>query len=446
MATKLRRLPLPRLLFILSTLFFVGQIAAALQWIESNQPYLDQPSGLYPVVLLPGSTCSQIEVRLTDAYEPPSPVCEARKGDGRWSLLYKNITAPDAQVPCFADQLRLVYDHAGGDYRNARGVETRALSFGSTRGFLANEPADRELCMGKLVEALEREGYRDGESLFGAPYDFRHAPAAEGQANMELSRFRRALRALVERASRAHGDKAVVLVSHSQGGYFTMDFLRRSPLSWRRRFVKHYVMASTGAGGFVVSMQFFASTGDSSSSSPPSPATAMSLPSVGSTLPRRFTALPSPVAFGDDTPLVVTRNRSYAARDMPAFLAAAGLPPDMVRLYETRELPVALNLGAPLVPVTCVNGVGVPTTEMLLYRDGLDGAPELAYGDGDGVVNLASIVALDKVIGGDPRQEYYRSVRIANMSHRGVVSDPVALRRLVGEILADTRGKDTRVM
>jgi lysophospholipase-3 len=123
---------------------------------------------------------------------------------------------------------------------------------------------------------------------------------------------------------------------------------------------------------------------------------------------------------------------------MPAFLAAAGLPPYAVRLYEVRELPVALNLRAPLVPVTCVNGVGVPTPEMLVYRDGLDdgGAPEVVYGDGDRVVNLASILALDAVIGGDPRQEYYKSVRIANMSHVGVVSDSVALQSLIGEILA----------
>jgi lysophospholipase-3 len=205
--------------------------------------------------------------------------------------------------------------------------------------------------MGKLVEALERAGYRDGESLFGAPYDFRHAPAAEGQANRELSRFRRRLMALVERASMANGGRPAVLVSHSQGGYFAMDFLGRSPLSWRRRFVKHFVMASTGAGGFVVSMQFFATSGNSSSSSPsPSPADVMSLPRVGRTLASRFTALPSPVAFGDDTPLVVTRNKSYAASDMPEFLAAAGLPPYAVRLYEMRELPVALNLRAPLVP------------------------------------------------------------------------------------------------
>jgi lysophospholipase-3 len=167
---------------------------------------------------------------------------------------------------------------------------------------------------------------------------------------------------------------------------------------------------------------------------------------VGRTFASKFTALPSPIAFGEDTPLVVTPNKNYTVRDMPAFLAASGLPSYAVRLYETRALPVALNLGAPVVPVTCVNGGGVPTPEMLVYRDGQRSTPEVVYGDGDGVVNLASILALDEVIGGDPRQEYYKSVRIANMSHLGVVSDGVALQRLIGQILAATRVVDTRVM
>jgi lysophospholipase-3 len=159
--------------------------------------------------------------------------------------------------------------------------------------------------MGKLVEALEREGYRDGETLFGAPYDFRHAPSPAGQANRELSLFRWRFRALVERASRANGGKPVLLVSHSQGGYFALDFLRWSPLPWRRRFVKHFVMASTGAGGFVLSMQGLAAsiTSSSSSASSPSPADVLSLPSVGRTFASTFTALPSPIAFRDDTPL-----------------------------------------------------------------------------------------------------------------------------------------------
>jgi lysophospholipase-3 len=104
---------------------------------------------------VPGNTCSQIEARLTDAYEPPSAFCAARKCDGRWSLLWKNITAPDAEVPYFADQLRLVYDQAAGDYGNAPGVETRAVSFGSTRGLSNATPTDASY--GKILRTQHAE-------------------------------------------------------------------------------------------------------------------------------------------------------------------------------------------------------------------------------------------------------------------------------------------------
>uniref|UniRef100_A0A0D9ZAS6 Uncharacterized protein n=1 Tax=Oryza glumipatula TaxID=40148 RepID=A0A0D9ZAS6_9ORYZ len=136
--------------------------------------------------------------------------------------------------------------------------------------------------MGRLVEALEELGYRDGENLFGAPYDFRQSPAALGQPC----------------------------------GYFALEFLNRSPLPWRRRHIKHFVMASTGAGGFVRFMEVVASC--VSDVSP--------LARVRRSVPSKFTPLPSPKVFDRDTPLVVTRDKNYTAHDMPAFLAAAGLP------------------------------------------------------------------------------------------------------------------------
>ena len=71
--------------------------------------------------------------------------------------------------------------------------------------------------MRRLVEALQEAGYRDGETLFGAPYDFRQPLAARGQPCCAFGRFTRWLRALVERVSRENGEKPVVLVSHSQG-------------------------------------------------------------------------------------------------------------------------------------------------------------------------------------------------------------------------------------
>lgn len=396
---------------------------------------------LHPVVLLPGFSCGQIEARLTDAYDSPWPLCGLRKGDGRWFRLWKNSTALQdlPNVACFADQLRLVYDPTAGDYRNVPGVETRVLSFGSTRGFLSDDPADKEICMGRFVEALERIGYRDGESLFGAPYDLRHAPAAPGLPNREFSMFHRSLTALVERASRRSGGKPVILVSHSQGGLLALEFLNRSPLAWRRRLVKHFLMASTGAGGIVVTMKGLASSdgGD-----------VLSMRRVKRSFESAFAGLPSPAVFGDETPLVVTRARNYTARDMPEFLSAVGLPAPAVSLYLSRALPVALNLRAPLVPMTCVNGVGVPTPEKLVYWDGdLDKDPEVVHGDGDGVVNLASILALDAVIGEDPGQRgCYESIKMANTTHIGVVSDGFAVARLIHEILEASRATKTCVL
>jgi hypothetical protein len=89
-----------------------------------------------------------------------------------------------------------------------------------------------------------------------------------------------------------------------------------------------------------------------------------------------------------------------------------------------------------VVPTTCINGVGQPTMEQLVYWDGnFSETPQVVYGDGDGFLPVASIVALDTVIGGDPRQEYYKSIKLAGTSHAGVVSDAAALKRVVDEIL-----------
>ncbi|PUZ51037.1 hypothetical protein GQ55_6G134300 [Panicum hallii var. hallii] len=415
MATQLYRL-LP-LLFLPFVLFRHGASPPPL----SQHTVTGGDPGRHPVVLLPGNTCSQLEARLTDAYQPPSPQCGAAKGNGRWFRLWKNSTAmQDPELaPCLSDQLRLVYDPVARDFRNVPGVETRVLGFGSTRGFLADTPANQDLCMGKLVEALEKGGYRDGETLFGAPFDFRQAPAALGQPCRAFSQFSRRLRALVEHASRKNGGKPVVVMSHSQGGYFALEFLNRSPLPWRRRYVRHYVMASIGPGGFLLSMQLLASN----------PSAALSSGSA-------FIALPSPKVFGPDAPLVVTRARNYTAQDIPEFLTAIGLPRLAVTLYQTRALPVKLNFRAPVVPTTCINGVGVPTMKELVYWDGnFSKAPEVVYGDGDDLILLESTLALDTVIGDDPRQEYYKSIKLAGTSHAGVVSDGAALERVISEIL-----------
>ncbi|RLM54425.1 lecithin-cholesterol acyltransferase-like 1 [Panicum miliaceum] len=155
------------LLLLLATIFFAGAPSSGAARGEAAS------SGLHPVVLLPGFTCSQFDARLTDEYEPPQASgCGARRQVRGWFRLWENYTALQADpalLPCYQDQLRLVYDPAAGNYRNDPGVETRVVSFGTTRSFRFDDPAQKDACMVRLVEALEGVGYREGASLFGAP-------------------------------------------------------------------------------------------------------------------------------------------------------------------------------------------------------------------------------------------------------------------------------------
>jgi lysophospholipase-3 len=245
-----------------------------------------------------------------------------------------------------------------------------------------------------------------------------------------FSDFNSSLKLLVERASQRNGNKPVVLVTHSMGGLFTMVFLDRSPLSWRRRYVKHLVMLCLGVGGSPLNMWPLAFE----ALSPPS------LPGTVLTYGNRsfasmFSLLPSPKVYGD-TPLVITAAKNYSAANLAEYLAAVGLSEEQVALYRTRALPVTLNLRAPLVPMTSINGIGVPTIDRLVFVDGnFTAKPELVNGDGDGQINLQTVLALERLVGGDPDQPYFKTILIPNTTHKGMITDELALKRVVGEIL-----------
>ncbi|CAN6201719.1 unnamed protein product [Urochloa humidicola] len=416
------------LVLLLTTLLFAGAPAAA--------AHGGTASGLHPVILLPGFSCSQFDARLTDDYDPPTPRCGVRRQGRGWFRLWENYTALQADpalLPCYQDQLRLVYDRAAGDYRNLPGVKTRVVSFGTTRSFRFDDPEQKNACMEKLVEALEGVGYREGANLFGAPYDFRYAPAAPGVTARSFAHFRSSLTRLVERASERNGDMPVILVSHSFGGFYCMEFLNQSPLPWRLRYVKHFVMLSYGVGGSALIMQVLAST---MGSPPPPPTLRGSVLTFGNrSFASKFSLLPSPKVYGD-TPLVITRSKNYSAENIPDFLAAVGFSDEEVARYRTRALPLALNFRAPVVPMTAINGVGVPTVDKVVYLDGnFTGRTEVVNGDGDGIVNLEIVRALERLVGDDPDQRYFKSILIPNTTHNGMISDDSALKTVVKEIL-----------
>uniref|UniRef100_A0A0D9VRL0 Lecithin-cholesterol acyltransferase-like 1 n=1 Tax=Leersia perrieri TaxID=77586 RepID=A0A0D9VRL0_9ORYZ len=375
---------------------------------------------LHPIVLVPGYGSNRLDARLTPAYQPSAPRCGAREEGKEWFELWPNHAAT-SDPTCLAEQMSLVYDPVADDYRNAAGVLTRVPSFSSTRSLIGWD---------LLVRRLEETGhYRDGESLFAAPFDFRYTVAPRGHPSAEGARYFARLARLVERASRLNGGRAAVVVAHSQGCALTYQFLLARPLAWRRRYVKRVVFLAAALGGFAEGMNMLA-TGEGSGlpNDAPRPARMMLTRSQQSALWR----LPTPMVFGD-RPVVVTKNSTYSANKIVEFLEAIGFT-EGVKPYVTRVLPMWEALPPPMVPVTTMYGVGVRTPEKFIYgEDGFEGTPEVVYGDGDGDMNTVSIVAAEKEWSGVEGQ-ILKVVRLPGVCHTGFFSDDLALKRVVAEI------------
>jgi lysophospholipase-3 len=281
-------------------------------------------------------------------------------------------------------------------------------------------------------------GYRDGGTLFGAPYDWRHAPPVPGQRSQVYSLYFQQLKALVEAASKKHHGRMAIILAHSYGGMVALEFVRNAPLSWRRRYIKHLILvAPTLSEGFLQQATALA-TGPGQMIYVP--AADVPLRTLWRSLETAIADLPSPEVFGHDEPVVVTKQRNYSAHDMEDFLAAIGFR-DGVEPFRRRMVPKMQYFQAPMVPMTCINGVGNRTPRQLVFWEGdYDASPELVYGDGDGFVNLVSILAFDREMRGQPGQnKQFKSVKIDKAQHSGLVTDEWAVKQVMQEFLEANR-------
>ncbi|XP_059281227.1 lecithin-cholesterol acyltransferase-like 1 [Lycium ferocissimum] len=393
-------------------------------------------TNLHPLILIPGAGGNQLEASLTSEYKPTSLLCNRwyplnKDSEGWFRIWFDPSVLLAPFTKCFNQRMKLYYQTHLDDYYNAPGVNTRITHFGSTKSLLYLDPHLKKITayMEPLVNTLQELGYRDGENLFGAPYDFRYGLAAEGHPSHVGSKYLNDLKGLIESASNSNGGKPVILLSHSLGGLYVLQLLCRNAKSWSQKYIKHFIALSAPWGGTVEAMFTFAS------------GNALGVPLVNPLLVREeqrssesdMWLLPSPKVFTTKEPLVSTPNAAYTARDIPSFLKDIGFP-EGVLPYTSRILPLVNNLTLPQVPITCIIGSGVKTPETLFYEDGeFDKPPEIVYGDGDGTVNMVSLLALESHW--DNKSHLPLKVtKLLGVSHTGILKDEIALEKIVEEI------------
>lgn len=400
---------------------------------------------LYPVVLVPGAGGNQLEARLTKEYKATSWLCNKfyplKKDEGGWFRLWFDVGVLLAPLTeCFAERMTLYYDEELDDYRNAPGVETRVSKFGSTESLLYLDPSLKKITtyMEPLVKSLQMLGYIDSQTLFGAPYDFRYGLASEGHPCDVGSTYLQNLKQLIESASNLNGGEPIILISHSLGGLYALQLLNRNTPSWRQQYIKHFIALSAPWGGTVDELLTFAS------------GNALGVPLVNPLLVRNeqrssesnLWLMPRRNQFPSETPLVITPDSSYSSYDISRFLEDIGFE-EGVHPYETRILPLVEKLVAPGVPVTCIVGNGVPTPETLYYGEkGFDEQPEILYGDGDGTVNIVSLLALEDEWRDEENQKL-KVIKLAGISHTDILKDDSSLNQINDVLSAINSGIST---
>ncbi|KAL2529495.1 Lecithin-cholesterol acyltransferase-like 1 [Forsythia ovata] len=143
--------------------------------------------------------------------------------------------------------------------------------------------------------------------------------------------------------------------------------------------------------------------------------------------------MPSPEVFNTTKPLVITPNASYSANDIAQFLEDIGFPQG-VKPYKSRILPLVEKLVAPEVPITCIIGTGIKTPGTLFYGEcGFDKRPEVVYDNGDGTVNMVSLLAVENAWANDKSQSL-KVIKLPGVSHTSILKDDLALDEIIGEI------------
>ena len=198
-----------------------------------------------PVILVPGTYASQLQIKL-DNYDTYWYCPKTMDWTTVW-VDEKFFIPP--KYNCMFKWFLSQYNEEYQNVTTMPGVEFDTVDFGGLRGvtMIDNFSTINTSFIPyyyNLVKKLEQNNFIEGESLFGAPNDWRYGIA--GQPSTLYPR----LKELCEKAFYINKAK-VVLVGHSFGGFCVHYFLDAMEQSWVDKYIDHAVLLSpsfTGSG------------------------------------------------------------------------------------------------------------------------------------------------------------------------------------------------------
>lgn len=265
-----------------------------------------------------------------------------------------------------------------------------------------------------MTDNMYENGYRDHTSILGAPYDFRFIL----DPTIQSSYFQQ-LRQVIEAGCQRLGERAVV-VTHSLGGILFRIFLSACvSQDWINKHISKWVCISAPFGGSYNAL-YAATSGDHY------------IPSLRSTVQKQLqnhlgiiACFPNTLAYNKDEPLLVMEKGNITISEYDS-LAKKGIMPfklwcDMFRPSFDAHMAKQICVPTHLVCASTTN-----STQGKGVADAWDAMPSrLEYVEGDGVVPLRSLLAIERVV--DPRF-LTETIIYDNRDHTSLLNDDGVLK------------------
>ena len=195
------------------------------------------------------------------------------------------------------------------------------------------------------------------------------------------------LQHLIEETYSLNNKKKIVLLSHSLGCLHTLYFLTHAVSSqWKAQYLRFWIPIAGPWAGSAQLLKSFASGGNEDIVF----VDPLTVRPQQRSFPSTAWLVPTPSVW-NKSPVIITPNRNFTVTEYHDFFQAVGYPFGEVMVNMVSNITQSLPL--PGVPVYCVHGYNVSTPSQFVYDDQFPNSqPTILNGNGDGTVNLESLV------------------------------------------------------